>query len=65
MDQRAPEHFLLTRAHIEMNNNFLHFYDLARTGSENDKQRLRASLPFVREVEDGRHAGMANFSKQF
>lgn len=59
--EKPRTHTLLTRPQEEMSRNFLYFYELARNGSENEKQRLKASLPFVREIENGRHAGMANF----
>nr|NGX43070.1 hypothetical protein [Chlamydiota bacterium] len=60
-DEKPAVDVLLTRPHVEMNRHFIYFYEMARKGSDKERQRLKASLPFVRTVENGRYAGMANF----
>lgn len=55
--------YMITRpqAYAAEKNYFLFFYDIARKGNPEEKQKLQASLPFMRHARGGSYEGMANF----
>ena len=59
--KKPDEHVLLTRPNEALQNHFIYFYNQARTGTPQEKKRLRHSLSYVRTIDNGKHAGMANF----
>lgn len=58
----APFHpVLLTRPTEDIKSHFLHYYDIARTGTQAQRDWLRQALVYVRIADKGAHIGMANF----
>ncbi len=58
---KKPEKPLfLTRSHTELKKHPFYFYNIARTGNPEEKEKLKHSLGFVRTAEGGQHAETAD-----
>ena len=61
-DLRSPPNPLfLTRFHEALQKFFPYFYELARTGKKEEKERLKNALAFVPTAEDGKYNHLAYF----
>ncbi len=52
---------LLTRIHQSLYDDFMIFYELAKSGNREEKERLKSSLAFAFFAENAKHADLAYF----
>jgi hypothetical protein len=58
-DRDTLDELYMTRFHGNLKQHFNHYYEMARTGTNEEREWLKTAMPFVRTADEGAYSGLA------